>query len=156
MECVQSSILVNTDVLFPHCALGLNHTQKHKRFGGKTVWVTEIYSVLYMLWSARFQWMLTCTLILRMRKNKTTKIVAIFLCFGVCAPFRETKSLFSMRWTRWIDMCHVHCLPSIFIRSSQKRKRERVKKRTRERERPTHHRGPTWVLSFNFHWFKLW
>ncbi len=156
MECVQSSIRVNTDVLLPRSALGLKHTQKYKRFRGKTVSVIEICSELYMLWSAGFQWRLTCTLILRMSKKQNNQDSGDDLLLFWCVFFFQTKNTsLSNEIKPDKSICHVHCLPSIFICISQERKRER-QKRTRERERPTHRGGPTWVLSFNFNWFQLW
>ncbi len=154
MECVQSSIRVNTDVLLPHSALGHKHTQKYKRFRGKTVSVIEICSELYMIWSAGFQWRLTCTLILRMSKKQNNEDSGDLLFWCVLLSDRENLSFQRDGPDESICAMSIACHQSSSV--SLKKERERVKKRTRERERPTHHGGPTRVLSFNFNWFKLW
>ncbi len=140
MECVQSSIRVNTDVLLPHSALGLKHTQKYKRFRGKTVSVIEICSELYMLWSAGFQWRLTCTLILRMSKKQNNQDSGDDLLLFWCVFFFQTKKTSLSNEIDQINLydMSIACHQSSSVSLKKERERERQKKKPeKERDQPT-------------------
>lgn len=134
MECVQSSIRVNTDVLLPHRTPRLKHTQKHKRFRGKTVSVFEICSELYMLWSAGFQWRLTCTLILRTSKKQSNEDSGDLPLLW-CVFFFQTKKISLFNEMDPINQ-YVPCpLPTINLHRFLSRNKERQKKKVPEKER---------------------